>query len=67
MDEWYEGEARTYHAMLENVQRFKKLKENDIVQLKDFVNMLSVLDTTLKSLKREADLGNGFMFQELLR
>jgi len=65
LDERYGGEFRTYQATLREVRRFQAVKENDVRGLEEFANMLSVLVTTLRTLKRDGDLANGFLYQEL--
>ena len=66
MDQRYGGEFRAYKAMLSEVRSRHTIKENDAAGLEEFVNLVSVLVTTLKVLKRDGDLSNGFFYQELI-
>ena len=64
LDERYGGEFRTYQAMINEVRAINAIREEDAAALEAYVNTLSVLVNTLKSLNREGDLQNGFLFQD---
>ena len=64
LDERYGGDARRYITITKEVEQFRPIREDNLRDLEEFLNLLSVLIVEFKDNKRKSNLEDGFLYQK---
>ena len=66
LDERYGGDDRRYITITKEVEQFRLVREENLRDLEEYLNLLNVLLVEFKDNKRKVNLEDGFLYQKLL-
>ena len=65
--ERYGGEERRYRSLMGEMNRLYPIREGNIKDMESLVSLMESLTVQLKEMDSTEDLGNGFLYQNLLK
>ena len=67
LDERYGGDRRMYYTLMEEVERFRPIRLNEIKDIEALVRLLEDIVLHLEGSGKKEDLGSGFLYGKLLK
>lgn len=67
LEERYGGDERICNTMVEMIERFRPVRKNELKDLESLIELLDMMTLRYTDMKREADLGCGYLYQRILK